>query len=81
MTEFFNVIKEGHMGCGHCESTIPAYIISYTDNRGTECQTSTTYENKDEAEEICQQLNWAFRMGNKSKDAAPSNEYWGTKGK
>ena len=67
MTEFFKVIREGLIECGHCESSVPAYSIVFQDDVAGECGTGTEYSREEDAEEVCKGLNWAFNKGAESK--------------
>lgn len=71
MTDFFKVIKEGQVECGHCESVVTAYVIVYHDGM-EECGTGHTYQREEDADDLCRELNWAFQLGAKSN--SPKDE-------
>lgn len=55
-------IADGAAGCGHCGAGA-MYTVVYNDVDGEECQISTSYQEREVAESICEVMNIAYELG------------------
>ncbi len=59
---FFRVVEAGMSSCTTCEQPHMWHTIEW-DDEGETIQWSTHYPTHDMAQEVCDDLNWAYSLG------------------